>query len=119
MEEPVFIGDWLQEHGDARGEFIALQFKSQKTPAEVKREKELLKLHGKKCIGMAISTMLAPSGRWVMTGESACAMKQSPAACVRVRADSGRVPPAGGPVGGGTVVMVVMRLRWFLSGGCG
>jgi uncharacterized protein (TIGR02996 family) len=53
----LVYGDFLLEKGDPRGELIALQFKEQKSAAEKKREKELLKANGKKWLGPLAAVM--------------------------------------------------------------
>ncbi|MBS1153083.1 MAG: hypothetical protein H6Q89_4781, partial [Myxococcaceae bacterium] len=47
----LVYGDFLLEKGDPRGEFLALQFKPEKTAAERARENALLKANGKKWLG--------------------------------------------------------------------
>lgn len=46
-EARLVYADWLQERGDPRGEFIALQCRTRRSP----REEELLRLHAKKWLG--------------------------------------------------------------------
>jgi uncharacterized protein (TIGR02996 family) len=53
-------GDFLQERGDARGEFIALQFKRREREldaSEIAREQMLLKQNGKKWLGALASVL--------------------------------------------------------------
>jgi uncharacterized protein (TIGR02996 family) len=50
----LVLADWLQEHGDPRGEFIALQFEARSrklTADETERAGSLLKRHGKSWLG--------------------------------------------------------------------
>ena len=50
----LVYADWLSERGDPRGEFIALQFKKREGPlpaARLKREKALLREHGRRWLG--------------------------------------------------------------------
>lgn len=47
----LVYADWLQERGDPRGEFIALQVRGELDAAGAKRERELLKQHGKAWLG--------------------------------------------------------------------
>lgn len=47
----LVYADWLLERGDPRGEFITLQFRADKDAAALKREKALLKEHGRKWLG--------------------------------------------------------------------
>jgi uncharacterized protein (TIGR02996 family) len=41
----LVYADWLQEHGDPRGEFIALQLRPSRGDVELRREAELLEAH--------------------------------------------------------------------------
>jgi uncharacterized protein (TIGR02996 family) len=47
----LVYGDWLLERGDPRGELISLQFKTDWTPADARREAALLKQHGAAWLG--------------------------------------------------------------------
>jgi uncharacterized protein (TIGR02996 family) len=42
----LVYADWLQEHGDPRGEFIITQFRTPRTPEQEAREAELLEAFG-------------------------------------------------------------------------
>lgn len=54
----LVYADWLLERGDPRGEFIVLQFKEEKSKAELKREAELLKANEKKWLGPLANVVL-------------------------------------------------------------
>ncbi len=47
----LVYADWLQERSDPRGEFIALQLRGELDAAATKRERELVKKHGKAWLG--------------------------------------------------------------------
>lgn len=47
----LVYADWCLERADPRGEFISLQFKPDKSKAELKREAELQKKHGAQWLG--------------------------------------------------------------------
>lgn len=56
----LVLSDLLQEQGDPRGEFIALQFVKEKTAAQAKREKALFAKHQKEWLG-AIAPLVLKS----------------------------------------------------------
>src|SRR5687768_4181469 len=47
----LVYGDWLQEKGDPRGEFITLQFRRPPTPEQEARELELVEKYGEEWQG--------------------------------------------------------------------
>jgi len=72
------FADWLLERGDPRGEFIVLQLKTNPSPLEKERERQLYSLHAKSWLPLPLREVIAPwSHRYRQGVLSACRIKDA------------------------------------------